>query len=161
MRGHCFSLFCTGFRSIPTQTVTPYRRLLPLVMFGLSQQVMATEALPSLAKGLGQMLFGLAVVVALLLASLWLIKRLSVPRGALSGLRVLGGVSVGSRERLVLVELGDKILLLGVTPNNINALHQLDAIGLSSQTDIADPQSSSSDFASGMKRVLEQRNKAN
>jgi flagellar protein FliO/FliZ len=64
-------------------------------------------------------------VVALLLGSLMLIKRLSSPRGAAAGLKVLGAASVGPRERVVLVELADQVLVLGVTPSSVNTLHTL------------------------------------
>lgn len=76
------------------------------------------------------MVLGLGVVIALLLASLWLIKRLTSPRGATVGLKVLGGVSIGSRERVVLVEVADKVLVLGVSAANVNTLHTLDAAEL-------------------------------
>ncbi len=73
------------------------------------------------------MLFGLGIVIALLLACLWAIKRLSAPRGNMAALKVLGAVPVGPRERVVLVALGGKVLALGVTQNSVNTLHVMSA----------------------------------
>ena len=72
------------------------------------------------------MLLGLATVVGLILFSLWLLKRLSTPRGTAGNLlRVLGARAVGPRERVVLVEIGDTWLVLGVASGQVNALHQM------------------------------------
>jgi flagellar protein FliO/FliZ len=91
---------------------------------GLAQATEATQ--PGLAAGAIQMVLGLALVLALLIGSLWLLRRLSAGGGAGSGLlRVIGGVAVGPRERVVLVEVGETWLVLGVAPGQVSTLHQL------------------------------------
>lgn len=76
---------------------------------------------------LGQLVVGLLVVLLCIIALAWIAKRFnrlqSTPDGSL---RVLGGMSMGARERIVLVQLGEKQLLLGVAPGRINTLHVLD-----------------------------------
>jgi flagellar protein FliO/FliZ len=73
-----------------------------------------------------QLLFGLLAVLALLFASLWLLKRLSAPRGAAAGLmRVIAGTAVGARERVVVLEVGSTWLVLGVAPGRVTALAEL------------------------------------
>jgi flagellar protein FliO/FliZ len=79
--------------------------------------------LPDLTTSLGQTLGGLLVVIAALFACLWIIKRLSSPRRGAGLMRVLGATALGPRERIVMVEAGNKVLMLGVTANNISALH--------------------------------------
>lgn len=116
-----------------------------------------TSAAPDFAAGLGQMLFGLAVVIALLLACLWAIKRLSVPRGSAAAMKVLGAVPVGPRERVVLVSLGDKVLVLGVAPGTVNTLHVLAADELPSPSAAAPPQTGSRDFSGWLKQAMERR----
>lgn len=119
----------------------------------------APEA-PSLASSLGQMVLGLGVVIALLLASLWLIKRLTSPRGASVGLKVLGGVSIGSRERVVLVEVADKVLVLGVSAANVNTLHTLDAAEFRQAADSAPTQSAArpeGEFSRWLRLSLDRR----
>ncbi|MGL1833354.1 flagellar biosynthetic protein FliO [Rhodocyclaceae bacterium SMB388] len=105
----------------------PLHVALPGLLCTAALPVRASQEVPSLAASFGQMVFGLGVVIGLLLLSLWLIKRLSLPRGQAAGLKVLGGVAVGSRERVVMVEVGDKVLVLGVTAASVNTLHTLPA----------------------------------
>ncbi len=136
----------------------PLPRLLAFAtLSGFSTGSFAQQELPGLASGFAQMLLGLGVVIALLLATLWLIKRLSAPRGPSAGLKVLGGVAIGSRERLVLVEVGDKVLVLGVTANSINTLHTTDAGDLALAPPPAGTNRREPEFAGWLRRSLEQR----
>ena len=43
-----------------------------------------------------------------------------------SVLKIIGGVSMGSRERIVLVQVGEQQLLLGVAPGRVQTLHVLE-----------------------------------
>jgi flagellar protein FliO/FliZ len=81
-------------------------------------------AVPELGASVLQMMFGLAVVIALLFASLWLIRRLSAPRGG-TAIKVLAAAAVGPRERVVLIELGEQVLVLGVAPGSVTRLHDM------------------------------------
>ncbi len=75
---------------------------------------------------LGQMMAVLLLVIILLLAIAWVLKRAGVAQGALNGqLAVIGAVSVGQREKVVLIQAGQEQLLVGVTANEINLLHLL------------------------------------
>lgn len=85
----------------------------------------APTAAPDLGGSVAQMLFGLAAVIGLLFACLWLIRRLSAPRGGGAAIKVLGAAAVGPRERVVLVELGEQVLVLGVAPGSVSKLHEM------------------------------------
>lgn len=77
--------------------------------------------------GMLQVLLGLGAVLVAIFVAAWLARRLY--RGPmLTGgqLRVLGGVSMGSRERVVLLQVGEKQLLVGVAPGRVQTLHVLD-----------------------------------
>ena len=80
--------------------------------------------------GLGnylQMFFGLFIVVALIFAMAWFMRRMGSMNGMAAGnLKVLGGISVGQRERIVLVQAGETQLLVGVAPGEIRTLHVMD-----------------------------------
>ncbi len=80
--------------------------------------------------GLSTMLsvvFGLALVMAAIGAAAWLARRyLPGVRAGGGPVRVVGGVHVGTRERVVIVEVRDKWLVLGVTGTHVNLLHTLD-----------------------------------
>lgn len=78
---------------------------------------------PSTFFGLLQVVFGLAVVLAAIVGCAWLFRRLSsgmvgIPRH----MRVVSAVMIGQRERVVIVELGEEWLVLGVTPHAVNLL---------------------------------------
>jgi len=114
---------------------------------------------PDFAAGLGQMAFGLAVVIALLFGCLWAIKRLSAPRGtAGAAMKVLGAVAVGPRERVVLVRLGDKVLVLGVAPGNVQTLHVMDTDELPAPGGSVAPGSGDKNFPGWLRQAMERRN---
>ena len=78
------------------------------------------------AGNLLQLLFGLIVVLVAIGATAFLLRRLGrLPSGG-GALRVLGGMSVGTRERAVLVQVGDQQLLLGVAPGRVQTLYVLE-----------------------------------
>ena len=73
--------------------------------------------------GMVQGLFGLVVVVGLIYAAAWLLKRVG-PRARSSGIvQVLGGASVGPREKVVVVRFAGETLLLGVASGHVSLLH--------------------------------------
>lgn len=81
---------------------------------------------PSLGGSFLQMLFGLALVLGLLFAGVWFLKKLSGttgPNGQIA--RVVSATPIGTRERIVIVELGQTWLVLGVTPSSINTLAEM------------------------------------
>ncbi|MCA1322597.1 flagellar biosynthetic protein FliO [Herbaspirillum sp. alder98] len=84
----------------------------------------ASASLPSTGGSVVTMLLGLIAVLAVMAAVAWLLKRVGLTR-ALSGTsaaRVIGGVSVGTRERVMVIEVGDQWIVVGVAPGRVNAL---------------------------------------
>ncbi len=76
--------------------------------------------------GMLQVFFGLLVVLAVVAATAWLLRRFSLGQHAIGGVvRVVGGVALGPRERMVLVEVGETWLVLGVAPGQVNTLHTM------------------------------------
>lgn len=68
----------------------------------------------------------LLVVLGLILALAWMAKRwLRAPGLSRSGFNVLGALSIGPREKLLLVEIGGQQVLLGVTPGSVTSLQTL------------------------------------
>jgi len=88
----------------------------------------AVPATPPSAVGAGSMLqfaFGLIIVLGLIVAAGWFMKRFQVGPSAPGTVKVIAGASVGQRERVVVVEVGDNWLVLGVAPGRVNALHTM------------------------------------
>jgi flagellar protein FliO/FliZ len=88
--------------------------------------VVPQSAATASASGFFQVLLGLLVVLALLAAIAWLLKRFNVSRIAGNApVKIVGGVSVGNRERVVVVEVAGQWIVVGVAPGQVNALSTL------------------------------------
>jgi len=76
---------------------------------------------------LWQLTLGMVLVLGLIISIAWLLKRSGrFQMAAGGGLRVLGGLSMGARERVVLLQVGETQLLVGVAPGRVQTLHVLD-----------------------------------
>ncbi len=74
-----------------------------------------------------EIVVGLFVVLFIIGVVAWLVRR--VPGLSVSSdgrVKVVSGVSVGQRERILLVEIGDQQLLVGVAPGRVETLHVLE-----------------------------------
>src|SRR4030067_3514532 len=82
---------------------------------------------PAVSSGsIVQIIFSLLLVLAAIVLVGWLLKRMNVAQqGSGNLLKVLGGTSIGQRERIVLVEVKDTWLVIGVGPGQIRTLHTL------------------------------------
>ena len=76
-----------------------------------------------------QTTLGLLFVLALLMALVWLLKRMGIGNQKRRGgfYKVLATSALGPSEKIVLVEIGDTWLVLGMTSNGINTLHSMPA----------------------------------
>lgn len=106
------------------------RHWLPVGASVLSATASAADssAAPQLFSGayLAQVLGSLILVFICLFAVIYLLRRFN-RIGAVQGmpLRVLGSASVGTREKIVLVEAGKEQLLIGVAQGSVRTLHVL------------------------------------
>lgn len=105
-----------------------------------------------------QMFFGLFIVVFLIVAVAWFMRRMGGVGGlATSNLKVIGGISVGQRERVVLIQAGNTQLLVGVAPGTVRAIHVLDE-PVSFQTELKQENSkTTSGFAEKLHAAIKNR----
>lgn len=74
-------------------------------------------------------IMGLVVVIALILALAWAVRKYGrLNTNAQADMKILGGLSLGTREKAILVQVEGKKLLLGVAPGRVETLHVLDDI---------------------------------
>lgn len=104
-----------------------------------------------------QLFFGLLLVLTLLFATLWLLKKVSAPGGGSGNLiRVVSAAAVGPRERVVVVDVGGTRLVLGVAPGRVSLLDQQEPSAVA-HDGIAGT-TAAPDFAQWLKRTLARRN---
>lgn len=95
-------------------------------------------ASPPADSGMLQVMLGLGLVLAVIAGSAWLLKRFGgMPRGSANAIKVIGGSAVGQRERVVLVEVADTWLVIGVAPGHVTALHSMPKGESGASTDLA------------------------
>lgn len=98
--------------------------LLTLPLVGWSAEAVTK---PSGTAALLQTLAGLGVVIALILALAWVSRRLSGGRlGNASFMKILAVQPLGTREKIILVDVAGRQMMLGVTPGRIVTLYVFD-----------------------------------
>jgi flagellar protein FliO/FliZ len=105
-------------------------KLAALGLFGLASNVLANSqsvlAQPSVISSgnVGSMALSLVVVIAAILVVVFVLKKLMLGKARVGNmLNIVSSVSLGTRERLVVVEADGKFILLGATAHSINKLH--------------------------------------
>jgi len=69
---------------------------------------------------------GLVFVLALIIGLAWFLRRFGgLPNIGKGVVTIVGGVSLGTRERAVLLQVGETRLLVGVSPGRVQTLHVL------------------------------------
>lgn len=72
-------------------------------------------------------ILGLMAVVALIFAIAWFVKRFTgLAVSNQQQMRIISAIPVGTKERIALIEVADKQLLVGITQHNINLLHSFE-----------------------------------
>jgi flagellar protein FliO/FliZ len=70
---------------------------------------------------------GLLIVLSVFFLCVWGVRKLSgLTVSGAEKMRVVGGLSLGLREKVILLQVGRKQLILGVTPGRIETLHVLE-----------------------------------
>jgi flagellar protein FliO/FliZ len=114
----------------------------------------------SASTGLLQIFLALAAVIGLMLLIAWLFKRIG-PINSMNKvpMKVVGGLSIGNRERIMVIEIADQWLIVGVTAQQINTLSSMPKQEITS----LDPGNNTTahqenQFSYWLKKTLEKRN---
>lgn len=82
---------------------------------------------PLAISNLWQLGMGLLLVLVLIIGLAWMMRRVGYMQSATGDqFKVVSSLSVGSREKLVLVQAGEVQLLIGVAPGQVRKIHVLD-----------------------------------
>jgi len=121
---------------------------LPLSAMAAEPVATATAAaVPAVSSGvagqLTQLVFGLLLVLGLIFLLAWLLRRVQQhgPAGKGQVIELIGSRALGPRDRLMLVQVGNEQILLGLSPGSITALHVLkEPVQVPSGTEKATPE---------------------
>ncbi|WP_285416757.1 flagellar biosynthetic protein FliO [Pseudomonas sp. efr-133-TYG-5] len=107
----------------------------------------AAAVAPAVGSGvagqLTQLVFGLLLVLGLIFFLAWLLRRVQQvgPAGKGQVIELIGSRALGPRDRLMLVQVGNEQILLGLSPGTITALHVLkEPIELPASSEKATPE---------------------
>lgn len=99
-----------------------------------------------------QAVVGLAIIVALLVLTAYLGRKIWGGKGfGQGGLKILGGIALSPRERIVLIEAGETWLVIGVVPGQIRTLHRMP------KGEIANPSPNNPAFAQWLAHFADRR----
>lgn len=90
---------------------------------GVADAAPVASATGSALEMFGSLLLVLVVIFALAWLARWM-QGARIARGA--AMQLHGGVQLGAKERVVLLQVGDQQFLLGVAPGSVNLLHRFD-----------------------------------
>ncbi|GID07559.1 MULTISPECIES: flagellar biosynthetic protein FliO [Pseudomonas] len=121
------------------------------VLLALPSSVLAAEPVTTAATAvssgvagqLTQLVFGLLLVLGLIFLLAWLLRRVQQagPAGKGQVIELIGSRALGPRDRLMLVQVGNEQILLGLSPGTITALHVLkEPVQVPSATEKATPE---------------------
>lgn len=98
-------------------------------------------------------LVGLLLVLATIAFVAWLLRRTNSFTSSANGqMKIIAGLPLGPRERAVLIQVGDKQILVGVTAQHVQTLHVLDTPLDSNSAD-----SNNTSFAERLQQMIKQR----
>lgn len=104
-----------------------------LTLLVVSPQALASPQSDSLSLGFiaGDMMlrtvFGLVLIMSMIAAGAWLLRRLPVLRSGEGTIKTIAILNLGTREKLLVVEVDGVRLLLGISSAQIRTLHVFSA----------------------------------
>ncbi len=117
----------------------------------------AEPAASGSSGGLFQVLLGLVLVLGLMAGAAWLLKRFAAPKMASgSTIKIIGGIAVGSRERIMVIEVADQWIVVGIAPGQVSTLSTMPKQELPQSQENA--LSAQSPFSGWLQQMMEKRN---
>ncbi len=125
----------------------------------VASPISSTQAVTS-AGNLLQTILALCLVLALLAGFAWFMKRYGPKNaGAQSGLRIVGALNLGGRERIIVVEVGDQWIVVGASPGRVNGLATMPRQAPADQSAMLSGDApAASSFSEWLKQTIDKRN---
>ncbi len=81
---------------------------------------------PLSSSTLGKITLGLAFILILIFLLAWVMKKMQLtPYSNNRLINIVSAISVGQRDRIALIQVGDEQFVVGLTPGKIEKLHTL------------------------------------
>jgi len=103
-------------------------------LYGLILPSFAAEAVESEpgptsiigTESITQMIWALLVVVLIIVGLSYVLRKLNMVQGNVTGaMKIIGGLALNSKDRLLLVQIGEEQILISASPGRISKVHQL------------------------------------
>jgi len=145
--------------SIATEPAAPAPAPAPAQPSALAMTIPTPQATaPSTGGGLLQTSLALLFVIGLMLGLAWLTKRFGPKTlgGGNSNVKLVGSLSVGTRERILVLEVGEQWIVVGASPGRMNALATMPR---QESSEPAQPATiPGANFADWIKQTIDKRN---
>lgn len=139
--------------------------ILLLLLNVVSFSVLAEQELAELAKPIDTshilgVVFGLLFVLLLFFVLVYALKKLPAVQGNRTGiLKVLDTMYLGSNEKIILLKVAEKQILIGVNPQSIGTLHVIeDPIDIDINMEKPQFKDKLSDFIAGKMTTVKKNN---
>ena len=113
--------------------ITVFCLLIVFPLLGLAEDgpvrtsEMSSASAMDVSGSLLKVTIGLLFVVVAIFGSAWFLRRFgNVSTVPSQSLRIIGGLNIGSREKVLLLQVGEQQVLIGVTSSSIQPLHVLE-----------------------------------
>jgi flagellar protein FliO/FliZ len=125
----------------------------PLMAEQSANQIPSVDEVSS--SYISRIVIGLVLILVLIFLLAWVMKKMQLtPQSGQQLIKIISAISVGHRDRIALIQVGDEQILVGLTPGRIHKLHELkSAVDISHDEDMAPGQ-----FAEKLSRLMN-RNK--
>ncbi|WP_306520427.1 flagellar biosynthetic protein FliO [Rheinheimera sp.] len=118
----CYTALVVGASLLPLQLLAQVAEQAPAAAAATKEVSKASANLP----GVGQIVISLALVIGLVLMLAFAYKKMQFRLPGAKHFRIVSTLSVGPRERILVIEIQGKQRVIGVTPNNVNFLFELE-----------------------------------
>lgn len=124
------------------------------LLIAASTAAMPVAAASSADLNIATTIASLGLVVALILFLAWLLRRMRFPglNGAQGGMKIVSQVPLGQKERLIVLQVNNEQLLIGVTSHQVSLIKKLD--------EPLQPNEKKTDFASQLGQLMKKNEKS-
>ncbi len=139
-----------------TRMVKQFSRIFYTLLAVAVTQVVQSAELPSLQTDTVPQYYilklggALVLVLFALFAFTFAVKKYNRFQSNSCGMKLIGGMNIGAKEKIIIIEVSGQQLVLGVTPSSIN---RLTAVNPNVNDNCVNESTNSSNFSESLKRV--------